>query len=60
MDTAIRARRVVTPAGERAAVVVIRDGRIAEVADSAPSGCTVTTSLTTESCCPAWSTRTCT
>ena len=38
--TAIRARRVITPAGERPAAVLIRDGLIASVADyrAAPSG----------------------
>jgi allantoinase len=36
METAVRARRVITPEGERAAVLVLRDGLIAAVSDSAP------------------------
>jgi allantoinase len=38
MDTALRARRVITPDGERAAVIVIRDGLILELADAQPPG----------------------
>jgi allantoinase len=36
MDTAIRAQRVVTPEGERAAVLVVRGGVIAAVTDRVP------------------------
>ena len=38
METAVRARRVITPEGERAAVLVLRDGLIAAIGDSAPGG----------------------
>jgi allantoinase len=38
MDTAVRARRVITPEGERAAVLVLRDGLIAAIGDTAPDG----------------------
>ncbi|MDT4948341.1 MAG: allantoinase [Pseudonocardiales bacterium] len=37
-DLAIRASRVVTPEGERACSLVIRDGVIVEVSDRAPAG----------------------
>jgi allantoinase len=44
MDAALRARRVITPEGERAAIIVIRDGIILEVTDSPLPG-TVTTEV---------------
>lgn len=41
MQTAIRARRVVTPEGERPGVIVIEDGLIVELAEHAPVGAVV-------------------
>jgi allantoinase len=35
-DRTLRARRIVTPDGERSGVIVVRDGRIAEVTTGAP------------------------
>jgi allantoinase len=37
-DVALRAARIITPDGERPGTILIRDGRIVELSDDAPSG----------------------
>ncbi|MEO8359079.1 MAG: allantoinase AllB [Vicinamibacteria bacterium] len=40
-EFALRSSRVITPAGERAGAVHVRDGRIVDVLDQAPAGLTI-------------------
>ena len=56
----VRGRRVITPEGERAATVLVRDGVIAGLAgySGAPAG--TRPWPRTRCCCPAWWTATCT
>ena len=58
--TAIRGRRVITPDGERAATVLLRDGIITGLAGYPVRRPAPSPWPPTRCCCPAWSTATCT